>query len=456
MNCSCVLKKALILLAATIALSFISCAQMGYITGHKAEPLPAGETSSRPGVYHDGNWIIARAAMHTHTIISDGKRTPEDLLKLAHRENIAILAITDHREGGIKLSNGIRVPLSGVEQIGYEAYFKRLSSLRDTYKDMILLIGLEVNPNLYNIGKFPHMVILNQNDHFTVYAINDPEIFKRMPVWRTVNSKPDFPPGLVPIQKFVDYIVDNSGIVVGAHMYSPQDTWFGPVHFVTDSLTDLIHDLHGLTAFAILPETYTDQAAGPGGLWDATLLEYLMGMRDQAPWALGDSDYHEGVGPDLVRGTTLFYMREFTEQEVYSCMRQGRMVALMGPYFQDIYVSEFSVGQTDRPAKEKVMFGQSVTLNGTPVVRFSLNRKIPDARVRLIRNGKIVKEVKDSSLEFADSEVYEKKLPAFYRVEVIAPDMPIAGDAAYPEAHISRLYTNPIFAHQAPLVSNNR
>ena len=83
--------------------------------------------------------------------------------------------------------------MSGIEKIGYEAYFKRLLPVKqaaEANKDMIVLLGAEVNPWLFNAGKFPNLVILNQNFHFVVYHVSDPEVFKNMPAWREVLIKP--------------------------------------------------------------------------------------------------------------------------------------------------------------------------------------------------------------------------------------------------------------------------
>jgi hypothetical protein len=408
--------------------------------------IEAGGEPERVPIYEHAGWTVARASFHNHTIYSDGAHTPEDLLELARQQGMAVLAYNDHREGKICMDGVLCVQAGGVEKVGYDAYFDHLSKIQETAEDqnMIVTRGIEVSsPYLYNAGKFPHIVIVGQFRHFTVYDIEDTKIFNEMPARRKIESlKPETDPGDEPYQKFVDYIVDHGGIVHAVHVELSDDSWLGTIHVLTPPpLRNLL--LKNLTGFSILPDAWHEKTGGPGGYWDTVLLEYTFGMRDTPLWASADADYHGPEG-SLATATTLLYMREFTEQEVYRCMREGRMVALAGEAFQDTYVTEWLVDDSINFG-EPIMLGREVKLKRAPIVRFSLDHPVEGVRIRLVRNGTVIHEQAGSEMTYVDNELGAKKEPAYYRVEVIGPKKPGGDpyrDVTMPE---SLLYVNPIF-----------
>ena len=418
--------------------------------GGKAIPLdPAPAAVERTPVYHEAGWIIARGSIHNHTIYSDGQRTPEDLLELARRQGMAVLAYTDHREGKFCLGQRVCVQTGGVEKVGYSAYYDHLRRMQAEAEKqgMIALKGVEVSsPYMFNLGRFPHIVLVGQFRHFTVYAVEDPAVLEAMPARRMVKRKPEPFPGPKPYQEFVDYITDHGGIVHAAHVESPQDEWMGPAHVVTPPPIEDIHLAH-LTGFSILPEGWHEKAGGPGGLWDTTLLEYLAGMRERPVWASADADYH-GPHGSLASATTLFYLRELTEAEIYRAMRQGRMVALQGEAFQNSYVAEWWAGDKEKSA-EPILLGQEVAVRGTPVIRFALDHPVAGVKLRLIRNGRVIVEQEGTELTFRDAEQGRKKEPAVYRVELVGPVGP-GKDYESETNPASELFTNPIFVRFAP------
>jgi hypothetical protein len=428
------------------ALLLDGCSAFKYMTGDQGVALTPEVATARTPVYRPGDWTIARGTVHNHTTYSDGQRTPEDLIELARREGMAIVAINDHAVGKIRVGNAFNLSFNGIEKVGYKDYLDHIGRLKAANPDLIILPGIEAMPYLWNMGKAPNFLIFGENNHFTVYGIDDPAVFDAMPYRKELpNLSPEPFPGYAPYQRFVDYILDHGGLIDAVHVDSKMDDWYGPAHFLMPGPVNEIHDLRGLTGFSILPEGYSELAGGAGGSWDAALVEYLVGGRDQVPWALGDADYHE-VTDTLAWATTLFYLRELTEPEVYRAMREGRMVALMGTVFNDAYVAEFSVS-ADGAAPDPIMFGQKTTVAAAPVVRFRLNREIPGVSARLIRNGKVVHRVAACDFEFSDRETFERRLPAVYRVELTGPTVPGAhGESPHHETN-SKLFTNPIFVY---------
>jgi hypothetical protein len=420
--------------------------------GLKKEPVvleARGSEPERTPIYRHEGWIVARASMHNHTIYSDGCRTPEDLLELARMDGMAILAYNDHQEG--KICGGEHelfcVKMNGLSHHGFDVYFDHLRGIQKQAESqgMIALKGIEIIPYIHNYGKFPYMVIDGAQKHFTVYGVEDESIFPGMPTRDYVPLKPEPLPGDTPYAKLVDYIADRGGIVHAVHVGDGADVWYGPAHGAVPPPIHHIHVLKNLTGFSILPSGWGERAGGPGGLWDTALIEYLGGMRNMALWAMGDADYH--CEASLAVATTLFYMREFTEDEVYRCLRDGRMVALQGDAFQDVYVAEWWISDTGEP-DDPVMLGEEVMVRSAPVVKFALDHPVAETRVRLIRNGVVVLEKEGSEFSFRDDEQGEKKAPAFYRVEVIGPraDRGLYEGPTMPQ---SELFVNPIFVRFA-------
>jgi hypothetical protein len=449
MNAPRLVRGWLLVILAGLALGGSGCSVMYVMTGQGKASWPPPNVMHRTPIYHQGNWTVARGSMHNHTNVSDGAWTLEQLVELARMEGIAVLADTDHREGDIRVGKAVKIPINGIERNGYDAYFEHLNQVKAATKDIILIGGAEVIPYFYNVGRPPNFVVFNENHHFTVYGVSDPQVFKDMPARRGMKGwRPEPLIGLEPYQTFVDYIVDHGGIVHGVHLESEQDMWIaGIAHFIDRKHPEFVFQLKRLTGFSVTPEAYAYSGAA-GSEWDAAALEYLLGSRAVMPWALGDADYH---GPDgsLTNGTTMFYLREFSEAEVMAALREGRMVALMGDKLQDSYVAEFSVAAEGASPADPIMFGQKTTVAGPARIRFRLDHEVPGMRSELIRNGKTVLSADACALEFIDREAWENNLPAAYRVRVIDPNwQPYTGKDAW-EHPPSQLFTNPIFVYPA-------
>jgi len=409
----------------------------------KAIPVDPDGKIERAPIYEHGQWTIARASLHNHTVYSDGKHTPEDLLELARLQGMAVLAYTDHREDRLCIGRTLCAKAGGVEAVGYDAYYEKLREMQEKADEygMIATKGIEVSsPYIYNAGKWPNYVITGQFRHFTVYSVEDTEIFKNMPTKEVMKVRPEPDPGDRPYQEFVSYLDSKGGIVHSVHPESPQDEWVLGIHVYTPPPVRNVL-LKDLTGFAIIPEG--NQVAGAvGGLWDTALIEYMAGMRDRPLWASGDADYH-GPPSSLAAATTLLYMKEFTEEEVYRCMKEGRMVALQGSAFQDSYVAEWWVSDSNSP-EDAVMLGEEITINSAPVIKFSLDGPVAGCRIKLIRNGVLIAEENGTEIKHVDKEWNAEKGPAYYRVELVGPVEP--GVEYKPYVNPSNvLFVNPIF-----------
>lgn len=436
--------------AAFLALALTcGCSALIYMTGNQAKPITDDACAGRTPIYRDAGYIIARASLHVHSTYSDGQRDMDDLPALARCEGMAILGLNDHAVGKICWRDGVCLSFNGIERHGYKPYLDNIGRIKAKNPDLIILPGVEAMPYIYNAGKAPNFLVIGENTHFTVYGITDPAVFDEMPYKDTLRDlSPETFPGLAPYQRFVDYINHHGGMINAVHVDSEMDDFYGPAHFFMEGPVHGIHDLRGLNAFSILPEGFSPLAGGAGGAWDAALAEYTLGDRPRVPWALGDSDYHE-VSDTMGWATTLFYLREFSETDVYAAMREGRMVALMGSVFNDSYVAEFSVADGGKAPARPVMLAEKVSVSSAPVVRFHLNRPVPGVTARLVRNGRVIFTTAGCGFEYTDREMFERGLPAYYRVELTGPVRAgVHGESPHQET-ASELRTNPVFVYPA-------
>jgi len=429
-------KRAGFVWLAIIFLTF-SCASL-----LKEKPVPLEEKREKPlhtPIWHYDGWVIARGSVHNHTIYSDGCRTPEDLIAQARNEGIAVLAITDHREGKVCLGKRTCLDLGGVDSPkrgGYKKYLEHLQKLAEESEMPILIYGVEVAPYFWNSRSFPWLLIRGENWHFTTYGIDDYQVYEKMPARKRINFRSEPEPGIEPYNKFVNYICENRGFVFQAHPESASNDWILTIHAWAPAPTHLTAKLPKLTGVAVIPEGF-NQVGAPGGEWDQALFQYLAGYRKKPLWAWGEADFH--CPPGTLRiGTTLFYLHEFSREEVFNAIKQGRMVALMGEDFQEVFVTEFSVGSNKTSAKEKIMLGKEVVLKGAPLVKFSLNKEVPLTKARLIRNGKVIYTTTSCKFQYLDEEAYKKKLYCYYRVQLIGRGKLEPGKA-------NLLFTNPVF-----------
>jgi len=412
----------------------------GYINEPRVILEEKREVPLHTPIWSYGEWVIARGSVHNHTTYSDGCRSPEDLIQLAHNEGIAVLAITDHREG--RLCAGKKedfcVNMGGVDskKVGYKKYFEHLNRLAEESQMPIVLVGLEVAPNMWNEGYFPWMTIKASHWHFTTYGIENFQVYEKMPARKELKMKPEPDPGLSPFQNFVDYIVNSGGLVFQAHPESKQySQYYNLVYLLEGAPAHLTARLNNLTGVAVLPSGYRE-VGNPGGEWDKAQLQYLVGIRDKPLWGWGEADYHCGeLG--LRNASTLFYLRDFSKTAVFDAIKKGKMVAFSGEVFQEVYVKEFSVSE-DGSAKEKIMFGEKVRLSSPAVVRFSLSQEVRIKEARLIRNGQVIWRGDKADFEYRDNEGFKEKITGFYRVELIGEE---------DEEEPVRLFTNPIFVY---------
>jgi len=419
------------------------------LTHKRAVPLKEkkGSPEFTPLWQYEG-FTIARGSMHNHTIYSDGCLTVDDLVQEARNEGVAVLAITDHREGRQCLGkrDKVCVEVGGVEskKEGYEKYLQELARVAAASQNPVIMPGLEVAPYVWNERGFPFMILRGSNWHFTVYNVAEPSVYANMPAFRGVTLKKYKAPvsdpynNIEPYNKWVNYLRDHGAIVAQAHpQWGGENSWTLTVRAESQLPLFMTDQLPRLNIVALMPEGFN--AGVPGGKWDKALMQYLAGFRDEPLWAWGESDFHclKDQSMGLRTATTLFYLKDYSQAGVLDAIRKGHMVGIMGKDFQELYVAEFSVG-SGKAAAEKIMLGEEARLDAAPVVRFALSKETPVVELRLVRNGKVIYLTNTSSFQYLDKEALDKKLRCYYRVQVIGPG-PLLLDNA------NMIFTNPVF-----------
>ncbi len=204
--------------------------------------------------------------------------------------------------------------------------------------------------------------------------------------------------GYAPYQDLIDYVNQRGGMTFWNYPETQSGVRrLGPIMVSTRPYPEALLETKGYTGFAAL---YGDNitVTDPGGVWDATLKEYLKGYRTWPPWGIATADYHrEGESGEILGNyQTVFLVTEKTKAAVLKAMQTGRMYAVQGPYPVIPVLEEFSVSTPD--GRKKVWSGEELILKDNPVVRVRLSLppdgegKTPtgNLKVRLIRQGEVV------------------------------------------------------------------
>ena len=191
-------------------------------------------------------------------------------------------------------------------------------------------------------------------------------------------------------------------------------------------LSALCHEIFD-TGFSSFPRGH-EIIPQPGGIWDHILLEYCDGIRSKPVWTIGESDFRKEID-DIANPTTVFVGPVHDSRDVLSSLKDGRFYALDSPD-KDLFLDQFCVIN-----KEKTSFasmGQTIHCSSDgATVHVDIKSKYELKKVVLIKNGLIIKEVKESYFEYVDRS-YPAKRKNFYRLIVES-------------VNGSKIFANPIF-----------
>jgi len=163
-----------------------------------------------------------RAAIHTHSTVSDGKYSLEDLSKIAEDKDIDVLIITDHAlikaEYGIPLfRNFLKLPitLSSIIKYGPDKYLDEIDEVNKKNQDIIVIPGSEVTPFYYWSGNpfKKNLTINNWQKQILVIGYKNKKEIKNLPI----ASNNIFSPGILKLLNLLWPIVF---IIIGIKVYA--------------------------------------------------------------------------------------------------------------------------------------------------------------------------------------------------------------------------------------------
>lgn len=235
--------------------------------------------------------------------------------------------------------------------------------------------------------------------------------------------------GLSHEKRSLEYLKKNDIVSYWAHPEAFDDQDFSRFRFKirTDPYPGILAMTRGYTGFG---GVYSDvnTLIEPGMEWDNVLNQFLSGLREAPAWCFGEMLYHyEGqAGKKLNDVETVIWAREKTAEALLKSMRAGRFYARENFNGQSLVLDRWQItGSSD--GKRTVTALVSSRNAGVKVT------------LTLIRNGLVVKELKDATTPVELSVPVDEQAPSskfYYRLLVSGP-RPL------------RLAANPIFTSSA-------
>lgn len=205
--------------------------------------------------------------------------------------------------------------------------------------------------------------------------------------------------GLRPHQDLITYVREHGGLTVWS---LPEAVDFnrydygrlGVVTVKTDPYPEALLQTSGYTGFgAVYEDTVT--ATDPGGVWDATLMEYLEGRRSHPPWGLGEVAYHgtDSAGKRLDNVETVLWVKERTPAALLEALAKGRMYALERRKDYALVLNEFSLMSEE--TGQAAISGETLEAPANAPLRVRVEVSATDGQrrpvtVHIIRSGRVL------------------------------------------------------------------
>lgn len=256
--------------------------------------------------------------------------------------------------------------------------------------------------------------------------------------------------GPLPYQLLIDYANKKGALTFWAHPEAPNISERQGIKIETHAHIGDLYATHDYTGFSIFHEGY-ERAGKIGGDWDVLLRQYCEGKRRSPVWIIAGLAFDQGTGEALMKlmDQVQVFVRVpgISKNAVLEAMRRGRMYVSRGSGVSQNKFSLEAFSVEDEAGKRSGEMGESVRVAGRPVVCIKGGFEhpeltAPEVNVRLVRDGKTVREFKTRGrVEIRQEEdLFEQK--GYFRLEIISgPQL---------------LVTNPIFIepqaapHEAP------
>ncbi len=241
-----------------------------------------------------------------------------------------------------------------------------------------------------------------------------------------------------PYQEFINYVRDKGGLVFWAEPEAETRGKFRGIHFESKSCVEEFLHTQGYSGFCVFYDGYKE-IGRPGGAWDRVLLEYCRDIRDNPAWAIGGLSFERGDLSRAIRDLqTVVLAKRKDKASVLEALKKGRFYVIRGINSLDFLLEDFSlVSDLAQKARlgEVLRGKRQVAIN---IKASSLKEKIKKVNLKIIKNGKIIKEIQVEVPFFVSFYDYNLRRPkSYYRLEIKAKGL--------------HLITNPIFVERVEL-----
>ncbi|MDH5761405.1 MAG: SH3 domain-containing protein [Nitrospinota bacterium] len=232
--------------------------------------------------------------------------------------------------------------------------------------------------------------------------------------------------GVEPYQYLIDYADSRGALVFWSHLETPviKDLAGGPLQVKIQTgkhSEDLLLTRH-YTGFQALSENRVS-AAEPGNEWDRVLTSYLQGVWDRPVWGYGANDFHcEGPGK-LGAVRTVVLVKQKNRASVVEALGTGRMYAVKQKDGNNrLSLDRFEL--VDPVSGNRAVMGEGLKTGETPNIELKLSMTGASeshlAKIRLIRNGRVVKQalVRLPYEDVWQAPEADNSLPSYYRLMV--------------------------------------
>ncbi|HEC68945.1 MAG TPA: hypothetical protein ENI31_01465 [Candidatus Omnitrophica bacterium] len=244
--------------------------------------------------------------------------------------------------------------------------------------------------------------------------------------------------GITPYQEFIDYVGERRGLVFWAEPEAESKGEFLGVYFESRPSIEEFLNTQGYTGFCVFYDGYRE-IGRPGGLWDRVLLEYCEEVRSHPVWAVGGLSFEKGDLAKAIKDLqTVVLAEKKGKSSVLSALKEGRAYVVRGIRSLDFFLEDFSLASDlgeEATIGGRLSADKEVTIN---IKAKFLRQDFSEVQLKLIKNGKVIKESKIEtpfSASFYDCNV--KKSKSYYRLEIKAKGL--------------HLITNPIFVKKVEL-----
>ena len=271
-----------------------------------------------------------KANLHSHSCLSDGTLTPEQMAEEYKKRGYSILAITDHEApyDHTDLSSENFLMLTG-----WEAYIRPNAECRTEY------FGPEI-----------HMNLLAREPHITTYVAYDPNFCKYMP-HELAEALPQAGTGLGARKYSPDYI---NAFIAAAREAGYLVTYNHPVWSMEEPERILQYD--GWFSLEVFNSGCTVISGHEQNL---ALYERLM-RHGKFPFVHGADDNHnkkplDDFLSDSFRSWTMVLAEDLSYPSVIRALEEGRFYASTGPEIREFTIEGTHVHMEFTPAQRVVL-----------------------------------------------------------------------------------------------------